>query len=90
MKILLEESRPGEFDGNPELLKDKIRKAAEKALRAIVDGECQHENTDLVKAHQRGGEIRVVEELAEQMGDLYKKRIELLNKAVREAINAGL
>ena len=78
MKITIKESRPGEFrKSSPGDLQAKIALGARVALSQAT-GISQD---DLIKA-VRGGEMEVVEELAQQMADIYRERTAALVKAL--------
>tara|TARA_R100000458_G_C8217905_1_gene203225 strand:+ start:282 stop:581 length:300 start_codon:yes stop_codon:yes gene_type:complete len=96
MKVTVDESFPGEFDQHPSKLEQKVSKAAKASLKAILDGECDavtcghthagHTTEPLIKAGRKGGEVQAVEDMTQRLNELYKARMDSLNKAIRKAV----
>jgi len=83
MKIILQESTPGEFGVTSQ--EDLVRKAQSGVMAALENETGLLQEDLLAKAFPRGGEMEVVDELADRMTDLYQKRMDRLSKALADA-----
>jgi len=89
VRIKITETLPGELSGNPAELLHK----ANQAVLAALEKATGMQSEDLVKNLPKGGELAVVDELAERMREVYERRtlllVEALDKKMTEVLNSG-
>ena len=93
MKLKVVESSPGEFKSDtPDAFRDKLSLAAQEAFSQVFAENCGPHCVDIQKAlsPDRGGEVRVLEELTELTTSHYRHRMKVLTAQIEALVKSAI